>query len=203
MVVLIGVSFAVARDPDQRDKDEEYKRPGDLPKGAKLVVEEETEGRFRLPATGKVWLVDAKGGDILHTASLKENDVYAFNAREDHVYLNGKELEKVTLSSERVYHIYYLATERPSRQPERPVPDTAKVVQEGRDKQLSYKAEANGTAYLYDASNDKLIETFNLRPGDRLTISPRDNAMSVNGKQISKDVPLSRRVVYRLLYNVK
>lgn len=205
MMVLMSVAFVVARDANDRDRDndEEYKRPNDLPKGARLVVEEKGEGQFRLPAGGKVWLVDAKGGDILHSTSLKENDVYAFHAGEDHVYVNKKELEKVTLSSDRVYHIYYQQTEKPSRQVERPVPDTAKVVQEARDKQLSYRAEADGTAYLYDASNDKLIETFNLKHGDRLTISPRDNAMSVNGKQISKDVPLSRRVVYRLLYNVK
>jgi hypothetical protein len=86
---------------------------------------------------------------------------------------------------------------------ERPVPDTAQLVMEGRDKELSYLAKAEGTAYLYDASHDKLIETFNLNAEDRLTISPKSNAMAVNGKTISRDIELDRKVTYRLLYDVK
>jgi hypothetical protein len=58
-------------------------------------------------------------------------------------------------------------------------------------------------AYLYDASHDQLIETFRLSAGDRVTISPKSNAMSVNGKTVSRDIELDRKVTYKLLFDEK
>lgn len=83
------------------------------------------------------------------------------------------------------------------------VPDTAKVVDEGKDKEFSYKADNDGTAYLWDNTNNKLIQTFNLHSGDRLTISPKSNATAVNQKTVKVETNLDRHVYYKLLFDIK
>ncbi len=208
LMMMVGLmmlaSLAIARGANSTNalKDE---KPV-LPRGAKTVVELKEEGKFKLPAAGKVWLIDSESGEIAHTGSYAEGDVYAFNAKEDKVYCNSKEVDKVKLDPERLYKIKYLANDaKPAPKPNdgRPVPDTAKVVVEGRDKELSYETKVDGMAYLYDASHDELIETFRLSAGDRVTISPKSNAMSVNGKTVSRDIELDRKVTYKLLFDEK
>ena len=208
MMLAIGLmmiaSLAVAREPrDEKDKKSDQSA---LPRGAKTVVELKEEGKFKLPAAGKIWLIDSENDDIVHSGAFGEGDVYAFNAKEDKVYRNGKELESVRLDNDRLYKIKYLSNDaKPAPKPNdgRPVPDSAKVVQEGRDKELSYETKADGMAFLYDASHDELIETFRLSAGDRVTVSPKSNAMSVNGKTVSRDIELDRKITYKLLFDVK
>jgi hypothetical protein len=204
LTLFVLSSFTLAA----RDAREQEEGTG-MPKTAKSVVEAKEEGQYKVPAEGRVWLVDTENEKVVHTTALGQGDTYAFNAKEDKVYRNGKELEEVRLDQERAYRIYFLATEstpKPAKEKPnegRPVPDTAKVVLEGRDKELSYETKVAGMAYLYDASHDQLIETFRLSAGDRVTISPKSNAMSVNGKTVSRDIELDRKVTYKLLFDEK
>jgi hypothetical protein len=80
------------------------------------------------------------------------------------------------------------------------VPDTAQLVAETtRGGTASYKATANGTAYLYDNSNNALVETFNLKKGQRLTVDVARGVATLDGKQVMKK-GLSQRATYRLLF---
>jgi hypothetical protein len=210
VVMMAMAALVLAREPRGEDEGRDADDRPVLPKKAKSVAETKGESRFKLPARGAVWLVDAdESNKIVHEGEFGAGDTYAFNAKEDKVYRNGKPLEEVRLDQQHTYRIYYLelpAKAKPARQAEqskRPVPDTAKVMMEGRDKELSFKADARGTAYLYDASHDELVETFNLDAGDRITVSPKSNAMSVNGKTVSRDIELSRRITYRLLFDAR
>jgi len=90
-------------------------------------------------------------------------------------------------------------TDGPARKPL--VPDTAKLVVEGRDKALSFKADANGTAYLFDNTTNKLIDTFTIQKGQRITVSPAQGVVAVDGKTILERQAFSRKIHYRLLFN--
>ncbi len=183
--------------------------PVKLDRNSKAVVDDtRKEAKYKLPADGKVWLYDVNEDKALYAIDLDKGDEFAFNADQDRVYCNGKEGDQFKIDNDHKYRIYYLA-DTPERTKERVkekesskhgVPDTAKLIMEGRDKELSYSADAEGMAYLWDNTNNKLIETFHLMPNDRLTISPKSNAMAVNQKTVSRNIELSRRVEYRLLW---
>jgi hypothetical protein len=225
-VVVAGLAIAfglpvgavrAAQDPVKlRDREDNDEVPG-IPREAKVVKEEKREAKFELPDKGQVWLYDVDSKKTLHSIALNKGDTYAFNSKEDHVYVNGREGEKLSLNADHTFRIYFVTAEArdakndrdrdrdrdKDRDTKRVVPDTAKKVMDGKDEEFSYKAEEDGMAYLWDNTNNKLIETFHLTPGDRLTISPKSNAMSVNGKTVSRDIELSRHVEYRLLWDVK
>jgi hypothetical protein len=81
------------------------------------------------------------------------------------------------------------------------VPASAEVVAEGRSRDLSYKADEDGRLYLYDASDDRLINSWDVKKGQRLTVSPDNNAISLEGRPISSSTALSGRSNYRLLFD--
>ncbi|HEX8339726.1 MAG TPA: hypothetical protein VF624_02350 [Tepidisphaeraceae bacterium] len=83
------------------------------------------------------------------------------------------------------------------------VPDTAEVVAEGRNEELSYEAKADGMAYLYNATDNKVIESWRLERGERITVSPRSNAIAIDQKTASRDIDLDKRSNYRLLFDRK
>lgn len=206
LVSLTITSLAFAGAP-RNNEEKSGEKKLEIPKGSKKVVELKDEGRYEAPSRGGAWLVDAKNNEVVAEASLRAGDVFAFNAKEDHTYINGEKLEEKSLKSDHTYQIWFLAKEEPKadkpKSSGRPVPDTAKVVMEGRDKELSFVARSKGSAYLYDASHDQLVEVFNMAEGDRITISPKSNAIALNGKTISRDTDLDRRVTYKLLFDSK
>lgn len=83
------------------------------------------------------------------------------------------------------------------------VPASAKVVAQGSGRDLSYEANDDGRIYLYDASNDRLVNSWDVKDGQRLTVSPENNAISLEGRQISSSTRLSSRTNYQLLFDEK
>jgi hypothetical protein len=81
------------------------------------------------------------------------------------------------------------------------VPSSAEVVAEGRGRDLSYKADDDGRVYLYDASNNQLVNSWDVKSGQRLTVSPDNNAISLEGRAISSSTKLNSRTSYRLLFD--
>jgi len=81
------------------------------------------------------------------------------------------------------------------------VPDRARVVASGTGRDLSYKADANGTIYVYDAERNRVVMTERVREGERFTISPDNRAASLEGREISGGRQLEQRTEYRLLFD--
>ncbi|HEX8339725.1 MAG TPA: hypothetical protein VF624_02345 [Tepidisphaeraceae bacterium] len=90
--------------------------------------------------------------------------------------------------------------DRDTRDVSRAVPDDARVVAESRGGELSYKADDDGRAYLYDATESKLVKTYAVRRGQRLTISPANGLVAIDGKTIAQNQEFNRRSNYRLLF---
>jgi len=83
------------------------------------------------------------------------------------------------------------------------VPDSAKVVAEGRSSDMSFKANDDGRAYLYDATNDRLVNSWVVEKGQRLTVSPDNKAISLDGRAVSSSTELNTKTNYRLLFDAK
>ncbi len=81
------------------------------------------------------------------------------------------------------------------------VPSSAEVVAEGSGRDLSYKADDDGRVYLYDASNNQLVNSWDVKSGQRLTVSPDNDAISLEGRAISSSTKLNSRTSYKLLFD--
>ena len=78
------------------------------------------------------------------------------------------------------------------------VPATASRVEEGRG-ELSYRAEANGTVYLYDADGQLHLDTQKVRRGQVYTIDPSRSIATLNGEvvwQRTMDPKHSHRIYF-------
>lgn len=206
-----------------RDR-EDYRIPSD----ARLVKEGVGELTFRAGSNGRMWLYDEKDRRTLYFVDLLDGDDIVVNPREDRVYINRRSVAKLSLSSERVYRMYFDGRRtwgtrpdytrpdptrpdhdrpdhnRPDKPVVRPVPDTAKLVAESKSGgDLAYRAQGTGTLYLWDNSNNALIETFNLRKGQRLLVSPSKDIATLDGKTVMQRKGISKRANYRLLFDVK
>jgi hypothetical protein len=61
------------------------------------------------------------------------------------------------------------------------VPATASRVEEGRG-ELSYRAEDDGTVYLYDADGRLHLDTQRVKRGQRYTIAPDRDVATLDGR---------------------
>lgn len=197
-----------------------------IPSDARLVKEGVGELTFRAGSNGRMWIYDEKDRKTVYFVDLLDGDDVAVDAKEDRVYINRRSVAKLSLSSERVYRLYfdgrrswnnrpdynrpdynrpdYNRPDRPEKPIARPVPDSARQVAESKSGgDLAYRAQGNGTLYLWDNSNNVLIETFNLRKGQRLLVSPSKDVATLDGKTVMQHKGISKRATYRLLFDVK
>lgn len=64
------------------------------------------------------------------------------------------------------------------------IPPQAQVAQEGTG-QLVFVAEQTGRAYLYDRSSDRLIETYQMRQGQRLAVDAKAGRATLAGNEVA------------------
>ena len=195
--------------PDRIRRDDADSLSG-VPDRAKAVKEGKGELSFKATADGRVYLYDLVNDNLRHTANVREGDRYTASIDDDLVAINGERTTKVSLSSEHKHRLYFLPSTTNSDHYAKDsskngrsgsgVPDTAKQIAEERGREISYKASNDGTAYLYDATGEKLVETFRLESGQRLTVSPVDNAVAIDGKSV-RGISLDRRTTYRLFFD--
>ncbi len=190
-----------------------------IPSNARLVKEGRGEIGFRASSNGRVYVLNERRREVVYTDDLLDGDTFAILPEANRVRTNTRE-RKVELKGDDVHRLYFDGRRSsygdrdrdrqdddrnkpkpPPAEVKRPVPDTAKLVGEtSRGGELSYKAPNTGKAYLYDNSNNVLVETFNIKKGQRLTINVNTGIGTLDGKQVFKK-GLSQRATYRLLFN--
>lgn len=179
-----------------------------LPSNARLIKQGRGELTFRAESTGRVYILNDRTREIIRSEDLYDGDTFTLLPDDNRIRINREE-KKLELKRDDVHRLYFDgrrtsgAHDKPDKPTEikRPVPDTAKTVAEtSRGGELSYKASSNGKAYFYDNSNNVLVETFNIKKGQRLTINVDQGIGTLDGKQVLKK-SLSRRATYRLLFD--
>ena len=74
-------------------------------------------------------------------------------------------------------------TRRPARGIDE-IPKTANRVDEGNSPRLTYSPRRDGTLYVYDYDDDKLLYSGGIRADDRFIMDPADNRATVNGRTV-------------------
>ncbi len=181
-----------------------------IPSDARLMTEGRGEIRFRAGSNGRVWVFDEKDRKTVYVTDLLDGDDFRVVPDDNRVYINDRD-KRVELKRDHVHRIYFDGRRSHSKndrddrpkpdEPKRLVPDSAKLMAEtSRGGELSFKAANNGKAYLYDNSNNVLVETFTVKKNQRLTINVSTGLATIDGKQVMKK-GLSQRATYRLLFD--
>jgi len=82
---------------------------------------------------------------------------------------------------------------------DRTLPRNAEQVRAARGSDLSYKADADGLVYLYDADAGRVVRKFTVRRGQRLTVDPNAGTATLDGRPVYNG-SLGRRTRYRLYF---
>jgi hypothetical protein len=65
----------------------------------------------------------------------------------------------------------------------RDIPPTAQLMTEGSG-ELAYKAPHDGTIYVYDTRDDRLIYSGKVEHGQLVTVNPKSDAVSLDSKKV-------------------
>ncbi|MBC7782208.1 MAG: hypothetical protein H7144_00095 [Burkholderiales bacterium] len=213
VALVCGTQLAAscANDPvsDRTSDDNNY--TDRIPEDARLVKEGSGEIRYRATANGRIWLYDVQERSVRYQTDLLDGDTVRVVPQDDRVYINDTSVKVKSLPDDRAHRIYFdgrrgngndrvLGREdEPSRMTG--VPSGAEVVVESRGTEdLSYKARENGRVYLYDQTNSRLVATFNIKKGQRVTVVPANDNAAIDGRIVLEGKGLSRRSTYRLLF---
>ena len=64
------------------------------------------------------------------------------------------------------------------------IPTSANRVDEGSGPRLTYSPRRDGTIYVYDADDDRVIYSGGVRADDRFAMDPADNRATVNNRTV-------------------
>jgi hypothetical protein len=78
------------------------------------------------------------------------------------------------------------------------VPREAERIEEGRG-ELSWAARADGTIYLYDVNDRRVVDTQRVRKGQRYTIAPERDLATLDGRPVYEQ-NLDRDHTHRLYF---
>lgn len=84
-------------------------------------------------------------------------------------------------------------------EPKRTVPPTAKLREEG-DRLLIYTAPTNGIAYIYDATDDKLIYSGDLQRGQQLKLDASKDQVDLDDQVVWEET-LQPGNMYRIYFD--
>ena len=80
------------------------------------------------------------------------------------------------------------------------IPTTANRVAEGDSPRLTFRPTRDGTLYVYDADDDRVVYSGAVRADDRFVMDPADDRATVNGRTVL-GADLSPKHRYRLYFD--
>jgi len=199
-------------------------RPGDdaasndrVPKSADLVQEGREQMRWRADRAGRVYLYEADDRRVLGNYPISSGQEFIVSPKDARAWIDETRVLDYSFDREHTHRIYFLSDRRtdrePPREPDQPagpifgggagatVPKSATIPIEGRGEDLSFEADGVGTVYIYDVDAKNTIATYNLKKGQRFTVSPGSGEASVDGRVVIRK-SMNVRKTYRLYFNL-
>ena len=80
------------------------------------------------------------------------------------------------------------------------IPTTAARVDEGNGPRLTYRPARDGTLYIYDADDERVVYSGAVRADDRFAMDPADDRATINGRTVL-GADLNPKHRYRLYFD--
>jgi hypothetical protein len=196
---------------DERHPDEHLR----VPDRADLVAEGKGDLVFKSDVDGHVWVQNRKDErTLLGRTRILRGQSLKISPEADRIWLDDDTLSRDDLSRGDTHRVFVLPDRRfedrrdkPAPEPhgpinwqtEKQVPKGGRLVREARGSDLSFKADADGSVYLYNADKNEVVKRFDLRKGQRLTVDPTTDSATLDTKQVFKS-DLSTKTTYKLYF---
>jgi hypothetical protein len=185
-----------------------------VPSEARIVEEGDGPLSYTAAADGTVYVQDAKERRTIVSRRVDRGDRVRIEFDADRVRVNDDTIYDGNLERDHEHRIYFVRAD--SREDDRrdrtdrrddgrnragdKVPLSATLVGEGRDEELTYRASRDGTIYVYDAEDERVIGSAGIRDGQRFTIAPDRNRATINNDEVDVG-KLSTRRNYRVYFD--
>jgi hypothetical protein len=158
---------------------------------------------------GKVWVWDATRGEIKYRGELRRDDRLIVSPERDYISLREGERRAAGgfgLNPRHDHEIYFLegrgggggsGGSGDGRYPG--VPRGAQLVMEGRS-DLSWRVSGRGEMFVFDEMDNRVVYQGRVREGQRFTVAPDRNMITIDGQPVSEG-RLSPRRSYKVFFS--
>ena len=167
-----------------------------VPKNAAVVKEGEGDLEYTAGSDGTIFVQDSKTDAVIVKRKVARGDRVRVHFDDDYVRVNDETVYDRNLERDHAYKIYLLRDGRGSDR----VPTSATLVGEGANKEINYRADRDGTVYVYDAGQKKVVGSASIRDGQRFQLSPGIDRATVDGDSVDVG-ELDTRSLYRVYFD--
>lgn len=182
----------------------------EIPRRAAILGEGRGVLEYKTDADGDLYVQDLKDVNTIVKRHVYRGQIVRVVPDENRVRVDDDTIYRGDLKKNHVHRVYLLRDRRfddDRRMEDRRddsdhsniVPRDAKVIGEGANKEISFKADHDGEAYLLESDARKLITTIDVKRGQRFTFSPGINRITVDGKTVLKK-DFDPRTKYRIYF---
>lgn len=178
------------------------------PRAANVVASGRGPIRFTADDSGRFWVEDTKDDrTVVSDREVRRGDAIVVTPDENRVEINGRDLKVGDLKRDHSHRILFLADRSDRRSPQddrRPtrdlgetdIPSGSTLLDSGKGT-LRGTVRDDGTLYVYDADAKRVVASVRVSDGDRVTLSPGDDELQINGRRATNR-SFSDRTNYRL-----
>lgn len=155
-----------------------------IPDDAKTVDEGIGTLKYTAREDGRIFVMDMIDRAAIFDYHLNQGQDFELIPDRNRATVEGKKVYDKDLKRQHAHRLYFLSDERHHRGQSSGLPPNSKMVTSGKG-EVAYRATADGRAYVYDSDDQRVIVHTHLRDGQNIVVTPGQNKIAVDGRQIT------------------
>jgi hypothetical protein len=182
----------------------------EVPRTSEIAREGRGGLSYQADRDGMLYLYDVDDKRVIDRKTIRSGERYTFDPKRNIATIDGRIVTERRINQRHEHRIYFdpegagrltgdepisgggpvrgderISRPIPDREPEKAIPDAAVRVADGRD-ELSYRADRDGTIYVRDASEGRVIYSGHLHAKERFVLDPRRQRITIDGRVVQE-----------------
>jgi hypothetical protein len=170
------------------------------------------EGRGDLNYTaaddGTLYVMNADTEDVVFQRRVNRGQRIEVQPNADRISIDNDAVSSDDLKRDDAHRIYLVRDRSSDRADDRNtssnapkgVPSGAQLMGSGENKEISFSPSRDGTVYVYDVDNRRVVSRQNIGDGEQFVLSPGRGRATIDGKTVDAD-EFDTRTNYRVYFN--
>lgn len=155
-----------------------------IPDDAKTVDEGVGPLKYTPHEDGRIFVMDMTDRAAIFDYHLTQGQDFELIPDRNRATVEGKKVYDKDLKRTHAHRLYFLSDVRHRRGDVSGLSPNSKQVATGKG-EVAYRATADGSAYVYDPEAQRVIVHTHLRDGQNIVVTPGQNKITVDGRQIT------------------
>lgn len=161
-------------------------KPNRIPRNADLVREGSGKVKWTADLDGSIYIYDVQDDHIVYTGPVRRSQEIVVVPDDDKIYVAERVVYNQNLRRNGVHQVYF-ARERKGNEGDRPqgggLPHNAQRIERGRGDLAIHAASRDGTVYVYDEDDRRVLYSAELRRGNSFQIFTAKDYVNINSKR--------------------